>query len=101
MGGNHGSTCGTRRFVERDTAVAIREEGKRIWRGKEPSDPRVLAQLIRKHAPNVKCVFFETGPLSTWFYHALTAAGLPAIRIEARHTHKVLDETLNKTVNAA
>jgi error-prone DNA polymerase len=81
----------------KDTAIAIREDGKRIWLGKEPSDPHVLAQMIRKHAPNVKRVVFETGPLSTWFCHALTAEGLPAICIEARHAQKVLDETLNKT----
>ena len=35
--------------------------------------------------------------MSTWFYHALTAEGVPAICIEARHAQKVLDETLNKT----
>jgi len=40
---------------------------------------------------------FETGPLSTWFYHALTAEGIPAICIEARHAQKILNETLNKT----
>ncbi len=81
----------------KDTAIAIRMDDKRIWRGKCPSDPHILAQMIRKHAPNAKRVVFETGPLSTWFYHALTAEGLPAICIEARHAQKVLDETLNKT----
>ncbi len=81
----------------KDTAISIRQDGKRIWRGKSPSDPKLLAQLIRKHAPNARRVVFETGPLSTWFYHALTAEGMPAICIEARHAQKVLDETLNKT----
>ncbi len=52
----------------KDTAISIREDGKRIWRGKRASDPKVLAQVIRKHAPNAKRVIFETGPLSTWFY---------------------------------
>ncbi len=56
-----------------------------------------LAQMTRKHAPHAKRVVFETGPLSTWFYHALTAEGLPVICIEARRAQKVLDETLNKT----
>jgi transposase len=81
----------------KDTAISIREDGKRIWRGKCSSDPKLLAQMIRKHAPHTKRVVFETGPLSTWFYHALTAEGVPAICIEARHAQKVLDETLNKT----
>ncbi|MGF6177790.1 transposase [Ensifer sp. 4252] len=53
--------------------------------------------MIRKHAPNAKRVVFETGPLSTWFYHALTAEGVPAICIEARHAQNILNETLNKT----
>jgi len=81
----------------KDTAISIREDGKRIWRGKCASDPKLLAQMIRKHAPHAKRVVFETGPLSTWFYHALTAEGVPAICIDARHAQKVLDETLNKT----
>ncbi|APO74819.1 IS110 family insertion sequence transposase protein [Rhizobium etli 8C-3] len=81
----------------KDTAISIREDGKRIWRGKCPSDPKLLAQVIRKNAPRARRVVFETGPLSTWFYHALTSEGVPAICIEARHAQKVLNETLNKT----
>ena len=81
----------------KDTAISIREDGKRIWRGKCPSNPNLLAQMIRKKAPRAQRVVFETGPLSTWFYHALTSEGLPAICIEARHAQKVLNETLNKT----
>jgi transposase len=79
------------------TAISIRKDGKRIWRGRCSSEPKLLAEMIRKHAPHAKRVVFETGPLSTWFYHALTDEGVPAICIEARHAQKVLDETLNKT----
>ena len=81
----------------KETAISIRRDGKRIWRGKCPSDAKLLAEMIRKHAPHAKRVVFETGPLSTWFYHALTTEGVPAICIEARDAQKVLDETLNKT----
>ena len=42
-------------------------------------------------------VALTTGPLSTWFYHALSDEGVPAICIEARHAQKILNETLNKT----
>jgi len=42
-------------------------------------------------------VVFETGPLSVWFYHALSAEGLPAICIDARHAKAALDMAANKT----
>src|SRR3712207_5622286 len=81
----------------RETAVSIRRDGKRVWRGKCPSDPKLIADLIRKRAPSVKRVVFETGPLSVWFYHALSAEGLPAICIDARHAKAALDMAPNKT----
>jgi len=81
----------------KDTAIAIRQNGKRIWRGKCCSDPATIARTIRKHAPDPEKVVFETGPLATWFFHSLSGEGLPAICIEARHAQKILGETLNKT----
>ena len=63
----------------KDTFISVREGGKRIWRGKCASDPTVIAQVIRTHAPSVRRVVFETGPLSVWLFHALTAQGVPAI----------------------
>lgn len=47
----------------KETAVSVRKGGKRIWRGKCPSDPKLLAELIRKRAPEARRVVFETGPL--------------------------------------
>ena len=81
----------------KDTAISIRRDGKRIWRGKCPSDPKLIAEVIRIRAPNAKRVVFETGPLSVWFFHALTAEGLAAICIDARHAAKALDMAANKT----
>jgi transposase len=81
----------------KETAVSIRRDGKRVWRGKCPSDPKLIANLIRKRAPSVTRVVFETGPLSVWFYHALCAEGLPAICIDARHAKAALDMAPNKT----
>jgi transposase len=81
----------------KETAISIRRDGKRIWRGKCASDPAVIANVLRKHAPSAKRVVFETGPLSVWFYHALCAAGLPAICIDARHAKAALDMAANKT----
>jgi transposase len=65
----------------KETAVSIRRDGKRVWRGKCPSDPKLIADLIRKRAASVKRVVFETGPLSVWFYHALCAELRPPLRI--------------------
>lgn len=81
----------------KDTFISIRENGKRIWRGKCPSDPKLIADVIYKRAPNVERVVFETGPLSVWFYHAMTAEGVPAICIDARHAKAALDMAPNKT----
>ena len=81
----------------KETAVSVRRDGKRVWRGKCASDPKTIAALVRKRAPAAKRVVFETGPLSVWFYHALTAMGLPAICIDARHAKAVLDMAPNKT----
>ena len=61
----------------KETAVSVRQDGKRIWRGKCPSDPKLLAAVIRKHAPEAIRIVFETGPLSVWFFHALREEGLP------------------------
>ena len=81
----------------KETAVSIRRDGKRIWRGKCASDPKILAEVIRRRAPEVARVVFETGPLSVWFYHALSAEGLPAVCIDARHAKAALDMAPNKT----
>jgi transposase len=81
----------------KETAISVRREGQRVWRGKCPSDPRLLADVICKRAPLAKRVVFETGPLSVWFYHALSAEGLPAICIDARHAKAALDMAPNKT----
>ncbi len=81
----------------KETAVSIRRDGERIWRGKCASDPAVIARLLRKRAPDAERVVFETGPLSVWFYHALCAEGLPAICIDARHAKAALDMAPNKT----
>jgi transposase len=81
----------------KETAISVRRDGKRIWRGKCPSDPNLIAEVLRKRAPAAERVVFETGPLSVWFYHALSAEGLPAICIDARHAKAALDMAPNKT----
>lgn len=81
----------------KETTISVRRDGKRIWRGKCPSDPNLVAEVLRKHASAAERVVFETGPLSVWFYHALCAEGMPAICIDARHAKAALDMAPNKT----
>ncbi|PHR20288.1 MAG: IS110 family transposase [Sphingopyxis sp.] len=81
----------------KETAVSIRCDGKRKWRGKCASDPKIIAQLVRKRAPAAERIVFETGPFSVWFYHVLIQEGFPAICIDARHAAGVLNMAPNKT----
>ncbi len=81
----------------KDTFISVRQGGKRVWRGKCRSDPELIAVTIRKHARDAQRVVFATGPLSLWFYHALTAEAVPAICIDARHAKAALDMAPNKT----
>jgi transposase len=81
----------------KDTFISVREGRKRVWRGKCPSDPERIAQVIRLRAPHAQRVVFETGPLSVWFYHSLIQEGMPAICIDARHAKAALDLAPNKT----
>ena len=81
----------------KDTAITVRRDGKRVWRGKCASDPEVIARTVRKHAADPQRIVFETGPLAVWFFHALTAEGLPAICVDARHAKAALDMAPNKT----
>ena len=82
----------------KETAISVRQNRKRIWRGKGLSDPKRVAERIRKHAPYAAVwVVFESGPLATWLHRKLTAGGLPAVGIDARHAKAALDTALNKT----
>lgn len=65
-------------------------DGKRVWRGKCATDPTILAQIIRTQAGSDARVGVETGPLTPWLVHALRAARLDMICIEARHAHAVM-----------
>lgn len=81
----------------KETAISVRRNGKRVWRGQCPSEPSAISKVLQKHAPSAQRIVFETGPLSVWFFHALSKEGLPAICIDARHAKAALDMAPNKT----
>jgi len=75
----------------------IAREGDVIWRGVCRSTPEDIAATIRSKAANAVKIGLETGPLSTWHWHALREMGLPVICIDARHAQAALGMRINKT----
>jgi transposase len=75
----------------------VDQNGEAVWRGTCPSTPEEIANIIRLKAPHAVRVGLETGPLSTWHWHALHKVGLPVICIDARHAKAALSMQINKT----
>src|ERR1700754_1722387 len=75
----------------REISVCVIDgKGAVIFEGKTTADPASLAQLIRAKAPQVVRIGMETGATSPWLYHALIAAGLPVVCMDARQAHAAL-----------
>jgi transposase len=75
----------------KEVSVCILDEkGGVVFEGKSPADPSAVADVIRSNAPDVVRVGLETGATTPWLYHALTAAGLPVICMDARHANAAL-----------
>lgn len=72
-------------------------QGKTVWQGKCKSTPEAMAATIRERAPGAVKIGLESGSLSTWHWHALSAMGLPVICIDARHAQASLGMQVNKT----
>ena len=72
-------------------------DGKIIWQGKCLSTPEDIAGTIRSKAPDVVRIGLESGPLSTWHWHALKAMGLPVVCLDARHAQATMSGQVNKT----
>jgi transposase len=62
-----------------------------------PRPPEAIAKTIQTKAPNVARIGLESGPLSTWHWHALKAMGLPVVCLDARHAQTALSLQVNKT----
>jgi transposase len=75
----------------------IDREGTVVWRGTCLSRPEEITAIIRTKAPHAVRIGLETGPLSTWHWHALKKTGLPIICIDARHAKAALSMQANKT----
>jgi transposase len=73
------------------------DSGKRVWQGTCLSTPESMAETIRIRAPNATRIGLESGPLSTWHWHALNEIGLPILCLDARHVKAALKLQANKT----
>lgn len=83
---------------QKDTEICVVDgEGRRTWRGKCPSRPESIAEVLRQHAPDATKVGMETGPLAIWLWHGLRTLGVPVDCIHARHVAAALSLQVNKT----
>lgn len=62
-------------------------------------DPGRHTSAVKARAPNAIRIGLESGPPSTWHWHALNAEGLPIVCLDARHAKAGLNMQLNKTDN--
>ena len=83
---------------QKDTAVSVVDEAsEQVWRGKVPTDPQAISDVLDYRAPLLARVGLETGPLSTWLWHAMNEKGIPVICMDARHAKAGLAVQINKT----
>ena len=75
----------------------IGSDGKVVWQGTCPSTPEEISRAVKAKAPKAIRIGLESGPLSTWHWHALKAEGLPVICLDARHAKAALNMQMNKT----
>ncbi len=71
--------------------------GAVIARGREATQPELLARALRAHAPDARVVVLETGGQSSWLQGALAALGVPAVIVDARRAKAALNCRMNKT----
>jgi transposase len=83
--------------MEETSVCVLNGMGEPIWEGRVASEPEAIARLVRLRAPHAVKVGLETGPSSTFLWHELRAAGIPAICIDARHAQAALSMRLKKT----
>ena len=75
----------------RKTSVCVLNSwGRVVTEADVPSEPGALISFIRTRAPHASRIGLESGPTSPWLWHALKAAGLPVICMDARHAHAAL-----------
>ena len=83
---------------QKGTSVCVVDErGRVVYEARAKSEPGALTSLLRKRAPNVERIGFETGAMSSWLWHEFRRVDLPVVCVDARHAHAVLSVRMNKS----
>ena len=80
---------------DQTSICVVDESGRVLWQGKCASTPEAIAATLSSKAPGPERM--ESGPLSIWLCHGLTALGLPVVCLDARHAKAALKLQLNKS----
>ena len=83
--------------LEQTSVCVVDGDGKTLWQGKCASTPEAIAATLNSKAPQAERIGLESGPLSIWLCHGLTAHGLPVVCLDARHAKAALKLQLNKS----
>lgn len=82
----------------KETSICVVDcDGGIICEGMVLSEPEAIAAFVKLRALHATRIGLETGPTSTWLWHALRALGLPVICIDARHAKAALSMQINKS----
>jgi transposase len=82
---------------DQTSMCVVDENGRVLWQGKCATIPEAIAGTLRTRASQAERIGLESGPLSIWLCHALTALGLPVVCLDARHAQAALSLQLNKS----
>src|ERR671920_736666 len=69
---------------DQTSICVVDESGRVLWQGKCASTPEAIAATLGSQAPQAERIGLESGPLSIWLCHGLTALGLPVVCLDAR-----------------
>ena len=84
-------------WAGRSGAFGLKRWLYRLARGREVTQPELLAAALARHAPAARVVVLESGGQSSWLQRELSAAGVPAVIVDARRAKAALSCRLNKT----
>jgi transposase len=83
--------------MEETSVCIVDQDGAVVREGRAASDPAALNDYLGATGLRFERVGFESGPSSAWLYKGLSAAGLPVICMDARHTSAALKAQNVKT----